>query len=58
MANLPPGNVLDEAKEKFTVGKMYPCVGFGLNSDDVGLRFRVNLIGTGKYPFKYQFSKE
>ncbi|KAH7179045.1 uncharacterized protein B0J16DRAFT_402399 [Fusarium flagelliforme] len=48
------GEAFRESKDNFRLGKMYPYIGFGLDPEDVGLRFRVNFSGTGNYPFKYQ----
>ncbi|KAF4884743.1 Ankyrin-3 [Colletotrichum fructicola] len=48
------GNVFKAPDERFNSGKMYPCIGVGLDfEDDVGLRFKINFDGSDKYPFKY-----
>lgn len=52
------GNAFAKSKGKFRLGKMYPCIGFSPKVEGVGLRFRVNLTGTGEYPFKYQIPRE
>ncbi|KAH7244825.1 hypothetical protein B0J15DRAFT_537647 [Fusarium solani] len=48
------GNAFEERDERFRYGKMYPCVGFNITEEGMGLYFSVNFNGSGNHPFKYK----
>ncbi len=52
IADPDPGNTFDE--RKFNLGKLYPCIGMGLDSRDVGLHLKINLGVSDDHPFLYQ----
>ncbi|KAJ3457220.1 hypothetical protein MRS44_014361 [Fusarium solani] len=53
-ANSTIGNAFEERDERFRYGKMYPCVGFNITEEGMGLYFSVNFNGSGNHPFKYK----
>lgn len=57
-ADFRVGNAFDGHEEAFKYGKRYPCVGFDVREEGVGLRFRVNFDGSDTHPFMYKGSFE
>ncbi|KAF5611338.1 uncharacterized protein FTJAE_14208 [Fusarium tjaetaba] len=51
---LDMGDVFSLPDERFNYGKLYPCVGFDVTSEGVGLDFEVNFDGSGQHPFEYK----
>ncbi|KAF3003987.1 hypothetical protein E8E14_007350 [Neopestalotiopsis sp. 37M] len=54
---LDMGNEVNQPTDRFRFEKIYPCVGFSLNRDGVGLRFMVNFDGSDSHPFAYSALK-
>ncbi|KAG5751047.1 hypothetical protein H9Q70_006325 [Fusarium xylarioides] len=53
---LDMGGIFPLPDERFNYGKLYPCVGFDVTSEGVGLDFAVNFDGSGQHPFEYKGS--
>ncbi|KAF5571075.1 serine threonine phosphatase 6 regulatory ankyrin repeat subunit a [Fusarium phyllophilum] len=53
---LDMGGIFPLPDERFNYGKLYPCVGFDVTSEGVGLDFEVNFDGSGQHPFEYKGS--
>jgi hypothetical protein len=52
--NFMLGNAFEAHEESFKYGKMYPCVGFDVTKEGVGLHVRVNFDGSDSHPFMYK----
>ncbi|KAF5578241.1 hypothetical protein FPCIR_11643 [Fusarium pseudocircinatum] len=51
---LDMGDIFPLPDERFNYGKLYPCVGFDVTSEGVGLDFVVNFDGSEQHPFAYK----
>ncbi|KAG6994415.1 Ankyrin-1 [Fusarium oxysporum f. sp. conglutinans] len=51
---LDMGGAFSSPDERFSYGKLYPCVGFDVSSEGVGLDFEVNFDGSGQHAFEYK----
>ncbi|KAG5800556.1 hypothetical protein H9Q69_000443 [Fusarium xylarioides] len=51
---LAMGDIFKNHDTAFQFGKMYPCVGFDVAPEGIGLKFQVNLAGSDNHPFRYK----
>lgn len=54
LAYITTGSAFSSPDERFNYGKLYPCVGFDVSSEGVGLDFEVNFNGSGQHAFEYK----